>query len=183
MESSQDRNILGEGLHHLIHTRAQEEVKVNCPFPLRAAESSTSPRGPPPGCQARVSPLPRLQPRGLTHSPDRRAGPCQPSSVPPREAATFSLPNSHPAPSPSEQYPSRVPLPSEPRPRLPPSSAFREPAASTRVCAGLRRVDGAPSFVLGLHHLCRGVEDRSARLGLSQVNELVTSRTRPKGPA
>lgn len=32
----------------------------------------------------------------------------------------------------------------------PPSAS---PAACTGVCAGLRRVDGAPSFVVGLHHL------------------------------
>lgn len=56
-------------------------------------------------------PLPRPQTRDLTHSPDRRGG-RQPPSVAPKEAATFSCPNSHPAPSRSEQHRSRVPLPS-----------------------------------------------------------------------
>lgn len=52
--------------------------------------------------------------------------------------------------------------PGVPPSKLPPSflqpPPTASPAARTRICAGFRGVDGAPSFVLGLHHLADGTE-------------------------
>lgn len=87
---------------------------------------------------------------------------CQPSLVPPTEETNCSLliSNSHAARSYYKQCHRVSPLPLcllEALPtsffQAPPSGS---PAASTGICAGLRWVDGAPSFVLWLHHLADG---------------------------
>lgn len=65
----------------------------------------------------------------------------------------------------------------------PSSPGLRQPRRRTRVRAGPGGVNGAPSFVLGLHHLADSTGTRDPGLGSRQVDEYLTFQARPKQPA